>query len=109
MNSRLTLFCFLFQAGCVFSQTQLYRSEQAGHSETEKNVYNSITLVGNAVIVNTSNYRLKALNKDNYQELWDIDVGTASNTSPYFYLDPETMKISDMSQSLSAIMCTCDE
>lgn len=87
MNSRLTLFCFLFQAGCVFSQTQLYRSEQAGHSETEKNVYNSITLVGNAVIVNTSNYRLKALNKDNYQELWDIDVGTASNTSPYFYND----------------------
>lgn len=87
MKTKLTLFILIFYATQTFSQTQIYKSEPVIRSTKDEDIYNSITMVGNAIIVNMTNYRLRALNKNNYETLWEIQVGLDSNTSPYFYKD----------------------
>ncbi|WDF46433.1 hypothetical protein PQ459_16210 [Chryseobacterium sp. KACC 21268] len=87
MKTKLTLFILIFYATQTFSQTQIYKSEPVIRSTKDEDIYNSITMVGNAIMVNMTNYRLRALNKNNYETLWEIQVGLDSNTSPYFYKD----------------------
>lgn len=87
MKTKLTLFILIFYAAQTFSQTQIYKSEPVVRSPKDEDVYNSLTMVGNAIIVNMTNNRLRALSKTNYETLWEIQVGLDSNTSPYFYKD----------------------
>ncbi|KFC21953.1 outer membrane protein assembly factor BamB family protein [Epilithonimonas lactis] len=87
MKTKLTLFILIFYATQTFSQTRIYKSEPVVRSTKDEDIYNSITMVGNAIIVNMTNYRLRALSKNNYETLWEIQVGLDSNTSPYFYKD----------------------
>lgn len=87
MKPKLAIFLLIFCECCMFSQTQLYKSEPIIRSRQDEDIYKSVTLRDDAVIVDISSDRMMAVDKNNYRTMWDIDVGIFSDTSPYFYKD----------------------
>lgn len=80
-------FGLIFFATSAFSQTQLYRSDFTYDNFKSDDLKSSISMAGNIIIFNSSDLILKAINKTDYETIWENYVGIRSNTPAYFYKD----------------------